>query len=83
MINRHQHLDLLPSFSPIRAFAAHEKNRVLWVWVLCVLALLYNPISRVDLDRTTSIGVNWFATEAIIIAAAVFWQRSRNCDRTE
>jgi hypothetical protein len=51
MNNRHQHVDLLPSFPPIRAFAAREKNRVLWVWVLCVLALLYNPISRVHLDR--------------------------------
>jgi hypothetical protein len=29
------------------AFAAYEKNRVLWVWVFGVLAALYNPIFRV------------------------------------
>jgi len=83
MTNRHQRLDLLPSFPPIRPFAAHEKNRVVWVWVFGVLALLYNPISRVHLDRTTWIGLNWFTAGAIIVAAAVFWQRSGSCDRTK
>jgi uncharacterized protein DUF6804 len=54
------------------AFAAHEKNRVLWVWIFGVLAGLYNPIFRVHLDRSTSIGANWFTVGAIIVAAAVF-----------
>jgi len=26
------------------AFAAHERNRLLWVWVFGALAALYNPI---------------------------------------
>jgi hypothetical protein len=30
------------------AFAAHEKNRGLWVWVFGALAALYNPIFRVE-----------------------------------
>jgi hypothetical protein len=57
------------------AFAAHEKNRMPWVWVFGVLALLYNPIFRVHLDRSTWVGVNWATAAAIIIAAAVFWRR--------
>jgi Family of unknown function (DUF6804) len=51
------------------AFAAHEKNRVLWVRVFGVLAALYNPIFRVHLDQSTWIGVNWFTVGAIIVAA--------------
>ena len=56
------------------AFAAHEKNRVPWVWVFGVLALLYNPLFRVHLDRSTWTGVNWFTVGAIIIAALSFWR---------
>ena len=47
------------------AFAAHEKAHVLWVWIFGVLALLYNPVFRVHLDRSTWIGVNWFTVGAI------------------
>ena len=57
------------------AFAAHEKNRVLWVWVFGVLAALYNPIFRVHLDRSTWIGVNWFTVGAIIVAIVAFFVR--------
>jgi hypothetical protein len=48
-----------------------------------VCKIEYHLISRVHLDRTTWIGVNWFTADAIIIAGAVFWQRSRNCDGTK
>jgi hypothetical protein len=56
------------------AFSAHEKNRVLWIWVFGVLAALYNPIFRVHLDRSTWIDVNWFTVCAIIVAAVAFWR---------
>ena len=56
------------------AFAAHEKNRVPWVWIFGALAALYNPIFRVHLDRATWIGVNWFTVGAIIVAAVAFWR---------
>jgi hypothetical protein len=56
------------------AFAAHEKNRVLWVWVFGALAALYNPIFHTHLDRSTWIGVNWFTVGAIIVAAVAFWR---------
>ena len=55
------------------AFAAYEKNRVLWVWIFGVLAGLYNPIFRVHLNRTTWIGVNWFTVVVIAVAGVVFW----------
>jgi hypothetical protein len=51
--------------------------------ILGTRKLALDVISRVHPDRTAWIGVNWFTAGAIIIAAAVFWQRSGNCDRTE
>jgi hypothetical protein len=66
-------LDLLPYFRD-SAFAAHEKNRVLWVWVFGTLALLYNPIFRVYLDRSTWTGVNWFTVAVLVGAASLFWR---------
>jgi hypothetical protein len=55
------------------AFVAQEKNRLAWTWVFGVLAMLYNPIFRVHLDRSIWSGVNWFTVGAIIVAV-VFWQ---------
>jgi hypothetical protein len=57
------------------AFAAYEKNWVLWVWFFGALAAMYNPIFRVHLDRSTWIGVNWFTVGVIVVAAAVFWRK--------
>jgi hypothetical protein len=57
------------------AFAAHERNRMPWVWVFGVLVLLYNPIFRVHLDRNVWTTVN-FTVGAIIVAAMVFWKHS-------
>jgi TonB family protein len=57
------------------AFAAHEKNRVPWVWVFGALAALYNPIFLVHLNRSTWIGVNWFTVGTIIVAAVAFLPR--------
>ena len=56
------------------AFVAYETNRVLWIWVFGVLALLYNPIFRTHLDRITWIGVNWFTVGTITVAAVFFWR---------
>jgi TonB family protein len=57
------------------AFAAHEKGRLIWPWVFGALAVLYNPIFRVHLDRSTWIGVNWFTVGVIIVAAVAFLSR--------
>jgi DnaJ domain len=56
------------------AFTAHEKNRLLWSWIFGALAVVYNPIVRVHLDRTTWAAANWVTVGAIIAAALVFWQ---------
>jgi len=55
------------------AFAAHGKKRVPWVWVFGVLAALYNPVFRVELDRGTWIIVNWLTVGTILIAIGFFW----------
>ena len=54
------------------AFTAHENNRLPQVWVFGGFALLYNPIFRVHLDRSTWTGVNWVTVGTIILAATVF-----------
>jgi hypothetical protein len=55
-------------------FVAYEKDRSLWIWIFGVLALIYNPIFRTHLDRSTWIGVNWFTVGAIIVAAVSLWR---------
>jgi hypothetical protein len=54
-------------------FAAHERNRVLWVWVFGACAALYNPIFRVHLDRDTWVVVNWVTVGVIAVAGIAFW----------
>jgi hypothetical protein len=59
------------------AVAAHEKNRIAWVWIFGVLAGLYNPIFRVRLDRETWIGVNWATVAVLGIALVAFWRADK------
>ena len=60
------------------AFTAYEKNRMPWAWIFGTLALLYNPIFRVHLNRNTWMGVNWFTVGVIVVAAVVFWRSTAN-----
>src|SRR5262249_6388548 len=60
------------------ASAAHKRNRMPWVWVFGTLALLYNPLFRVHLDRNTWTIVNWVTIGAIILAAMVFWKNKKS-----
>jgi hypothetical protein len=59
------------------AVSAHESKCVPWTWIFGALAVVYNPIFRVHLDRSTWIGVNWFTVGVIVIASIVFWRSSR------
>jgi uncharacterized protein DUF6804 len=59
------------------AFTAHEKNRVAWTWIFGALAVLYNPIFHVHLDRSTWVTVNWLTVAAISVATAFFWPRDK------
>jgi hypothetical protein len=58
------------------AFMASEKNRVLWLWIFGVLAVLFNPIIPVHLQRDTWQIVDWGALGVIVIAVVAFWRDS-------
>jgi hypothetical protein len=35
------------------AFTAHQMNKKAWVWVMAFIAILFNPIVPIHLDRTS------------------------------
>ena len=49
-----------------------QMKRVLWLWIFAVLAVLFNPIFPLGLDRTQWIVADWFSIGAMVIAAFVF-----------
>jgi curved DNA-binding protein CbpA len=60
------------------AVSAHQGKRVAWTWIFGLLAVLYNPIFRVQLDRATWIRVNWFTAALILVAGIIFCRPSSN-----
>ncbi len=54
-----------------------QMKRVLWLWVFAVLAVLFNPIFPLGLDRTQWIVADWFSIGAMVIAAFVFRKVSK------
>jgi hypothetical protein len=54
-----------------------QMKRLLWLWIFAVLAVLFNPIFPLGLDRTQWIVADWFAIGAVVIAALVFWKVSK------
>ena len=54
-----------------------QMKRVLWLWIFAVLAVLFNPIFPLGLDRSSWIVADWFSICAIVIAAFVFWKASK------
>src|SRR5262245_9189301 len=60
----------------ISAFTAYKLYRDLWVWVWVfgVLALLFNPILPLHLQRGTWDGMDWSAIGVVVIAAISFWR---------
>ena len=59
------------------AVTSLQIKRVLWLWVFGALAVLFNPIFPAHLDRSLWIVADWFSIGAVVIAAFVFWKRSR------
>ena len=55
------------------AFTAHEKNRVAWVWVFGVLAMLFNPIVPLHFQRDPWQMIDWVTICVIVVAGIVFW----------
>ena len=52
-------------------------KRMLWLGIFAVLAILFNPILPLGLDRTQWIVADCFAIGAIVFAAVVFWKVSK------
>lgn len=48
------------------AYLAYENKRNVWTWIFGIIAVLFNPISPIHLDRETWSIIN------IIIAAIIF-----------
>jgi hypothetical protein len=59
------------------AVTSFQMKRVLWLWIFGVLAVLFNPIFPLGLDRTQWIVADWFSIGAVVIAAFVFWKVSK------
>jgi hypothetical protein len=59
------------------AVTAFQMKRVAWTWIFGVLAILFNPLVRVYLQRATWQAIDWGAIGVIVIAAIVFWRDKR------
>jgi|SRR6516162_1084860 hypothetical protein len=57
------------------AVTAYRMKKVAWVWVFGILAVLFNPLAPVYLQRTTWQMIDWAAI-AVIVLAGVIFQRS-------
>jgi hypothetical protein len=56
------------------AFTAFQMRRVSWTWIFGILAVLFNPLVPVHLQRATWQAIDWGAIGVIVIAAIVFWR---------
>ena len=59
------------------AVTSLQMKRMLWLGIFAVLAVLFNPIVPLGLDRTQWIVADWFSIGAIVIAGFVFWKVSK------
>ncbi len=49
------------------AYLAYEQGKNAWTWILAIIAILFNPIAPIHLDRET-----WSVLNNIIVAAIIF-----------
>ena len=59
------------------AVTSFQMKRMLWLWIFAALAVLFNPIFPLGLDRTQWIVADWFSIGAMVSTAFVFWKASR------
>ena len=59
------------------AVTSLQIKRVVWLGIFAALAVLFNPIFPLPLDRSQWIVADWFSIGAIVIAAFVFWKVSK------
>src|SRR2546426_5413286 len=59
------------------AVASFQMKRLLWLCIFGVLAVLFNSISPLGLDRNSWIVADWVLIGAMAIAPFIFWKRVR------
>ena len=59
------------------AVISSQMKRVLWLWIFAVLAVLFNPIFPLGLDRNSWIVADWFSIGAMVIAAVIYRKGAR------
>ena len=57
------------AYSGVTSF---QMKRMLWLCIFGVLAVLFNPIFPLGLDRNSWIVADWFSIGAMVIAAFIF-----------
>jgi hypothetical protein len=53
-----------------------QMKQVFWLCIFAVLAVLFNPILPLPLDRSSWIVADWFSIGALAVAGFVFWKSS-------
>ena len=56
------------------AITAFQMKRIAWTWIFAVLAVLFNPLAPVYLQRPTWQVIDWAAIGVIVVAAVAFWR---------
>jgi len=59
------------------AVTSFQMQRMLWLGIFGVLALLFNPIFLAPLDRGLWIVADWLSIGAMVIAVFLFWKVSK------
>jgi len=59
------------------AVTSFQMKRLLWLCIFGVLAVLFNPISPLGLDRNSWIVADWFSIGAMVIAAVIYRKGAR------
>ncbi len=59
------------------AITSLQMKRMLWLGIFVALAVLFNPIFPLGLDRTQWIVADWFSIGAVVFAAFIFWKVSK------
>jgi hypothetical protein len=59
------------------AVTSFQTKRLLWLCIFGVLAVLFNPISPLGLDRNSWIVADWFSIGAMVIAAVIYRKGAR------
>jgi hypothetical protein len=67
------------AYSAVRAF---QIGRASWTWIFAVLAVLFNPIAPIHLQRATWQVIDGAALAVLPVAAAVFWRSRHESPRT-